>query len=65
MDHVSGYTNKKGERILMAQPYGLNIEDLESIAKIVHENDLQVSVHGSGWYGHGTVCVELRAKEKR
>ena len=65
MDHVSGYTNKKGELILMAQPYGLNVEDLESIAKIVHENDLRVSVHGGGWFGQNTVCVDLRAKEKR
>ena len=49
----------------MAQPYGLNVEDLESIAKIVHENDLLVSVHGGGWFGQNTVCVDLRAKEKR
>ena len=62
MDHVSGYVDSQGKRILMAQPYGLNVEDLESIAKVARGNNLRVSVHGSGWYGHGTVCVELKEK---
>jgi hypothetical protein len=62
-DHVSGYTNAKGERILLAQPYALGVEDMESLVKVARENNLYVTVHGGGWYGHGTVCVEL--KEKR
>jgi hypothetical protein len=58
MDHVSGWT-KAGERILLCQPYVLN--DLASLVAACEKFNLVAMVHGDGWYGHGTIAIELRA----
>ena len=57
MDHVSGWT-KRGERVLLCQPYQLT--DFQSLINVCKEFNLTASVSGRGWYGHGTVCIELR-----
>jgi hypothetical protein len=64
MDHVSGYTRegKDGmERLLLCQPYFLN--DPETLIAAAEEFNLEVAISGRGWYGHGTVTIELRPRE--
>jgi hypothetical protein len=60
MDHVSGWT-KDGERLLICQPY--HISDVESLSHACEQFDLDAAIHGLGWYGHGTVCIELRPRK--
>lgn len=59
MDHVSGWT-KDGERMLLSQPYWLS--EITSLLKACIEFNLEVSIHGNGWYGHGTIAIEFRKK---
>jgi hypothetical protein len=59
MDHVSGWT-KAGERILLCQPYWF--DDFASLVEACEKFNLVAEVHGDGWYGHGTVAIELRPK---
>ena len=59
MDHVSGWT-KNGERMLLCQPY--HFADVASLAKACEEFDLMPIIHGDGWYGHGTIAIELRPR---
>lgn len=62
MDHVSGWTRYGGERLLLCQPYSLY--DLASLIEACKQFNLTCNVMGNGWYGHGTVCIELRSKEQ-
>ncbi len=57
MDHTSGWT-KDGVRLLLCQPYGISEPD--TLVQACKEIGLAAAVHGSGWYGHGTVAIELR-----
>jgi hypothetical protein len=58
MDHVSGWT-KDGKGVLLCQPYHLNDDDLRDLTQTAARLGLKVDVHGVGWYGHGTVAIEL------
>lgn len=58
MDHVSGWTKDGKPALLLAQPYSLF--NIESLLKATSEFNLDVSVNGDGWYGHGTIAIELR-----
>jgi hypothetical protein len=60
MDHVSGWINSKGERMLMCQPY--EFSDISSLLKATEEFGLKAIIHGRSWYGHGTIAIELRPK---
>ena len=57
MDHVSGWSKDGGERILLCQPY--HIGDVVSLAVACTQFGLRATIHGTGWYGHGTVALEL------
>ena len=61
MDHVTGWT-QDGKRVLLSQPYG--ITEFSSLAKACKELGLKAFLHGRGWYGHGSVCIEFSALEK-
>jgi hypothetical protein len=64
MDHISCYIDEKnGERVLICQPY--HFSDVKSLAEACEKFNLRATVHGDGWYGHGTVCIELRRKYER
>jgi hypothetical protein len=56
MDHTSGYT-RGDERMLLCQPYFLN--DPETLTAAADKFNLEFGISGRGWYGHGTVTIEL------
>ena len=58
MDHVSGWT-KPGARLLLCQPYHLSATALLDLARAAEHFGLDISIHGCGWYGFGTVAIEL------
>jgi hypothetical protein len=58
MDHISGYISDRGKRILLCQPQELY--DFDSLTAACKQFDLQAVVHGDGWYGYATICIELR-----
>lgn len=55
-DHVTGWTRNKQPALLLAQPYGVAIFDLTPVAS---EPALYVRTEGTGWYGHGSVAIEI------
>lgn len=58
MDHISGYT-KDGERYLLCQPYHLSLGGCQTLDAACREWGLHAWISGMGWYGHGTLCIEL------
>jgi hypothetical protein len=65
MDHTSGYVRQAEsglEHLLLCQPYFLN--DPETLMVAAKEFNLDVAISGRGWYGHGTVTIELRPLEE-
>ena len=65
MDHTSGYTRQAEsglEHLLLCQPYFLN--DPESLVAAAKKFNLDFAITGRGWYGHGTVTIELRPLEE-
>jgi hypothetical protein len=58
MDHVSGYT-KDGERYLLCQPYQLSFHACQSLMETCQEWGFHAWISGWGWYGNGTLCIEL------
>ena len=63
MDHVSGYIDDEGKRVLLLQPYELY--DINSLYFACAGFDLEAVINTDGWYGHGTFCIELRQKKKK
>ncbi len=59
MDHVTGWTRNGKPAILLCQPYALSELELESVAEVADAWNLSVKLDGCGWYGHGTVAIEL------
>jgi hypothetical protein len=65
MDHTSGYVRQAEsglEHLLLCQPYFLN--DPETLMAAAKKFNLDVAITGRGWYGHGTVTIELRPLEE-
>lgn len=59
MDHVTRW-NRGGEpALILAQPYGLSGEDVAEVGQLAADEGLHVSVDARGWYGWGTVAVEV------
>ena len=59
MDHVSAWTGKDGQRILVCQPYHIASAELESILTACSQFSLEAEIRSDGFYGHGSVCIEL------
>ena len=59
MDHISGWIDGDGNRLLICQPY--EISNFLSLHEACQKFGLRARVNGDGWYGHGTVCIELKA----
>ena len=64
MDHVTGWTRDGAPAVLVAQPYGLTVDDLRDLADVDERWQLDVRVDGTGWYGFGTTFVELWAQPR-
>jgi hypothetical protein len=60
LDHVCGYLGKDG-RLLISQPY--SVSTFRQLADDCDEFGLKAVITGTGWYGHGTVCVYLRLRD--
>jgi hypothetical protein len=58
LDHVSGWIGKDGERLLISQPY--DITAFRQLADDCSALGVKAVITGTGWYGHGTVCVWFR-----
>jgi hypothetical protein len=63
MDHVSAWTDKSGQRLLICQPYGLRHNDVQSLLEACEQFDLKAEITSTGFYGHGTICIILTSKE--
>jgi hypothetical protein len=61
MDHLTAWTRNGKPAILLAQPYHLCPDDLRHLASL-EASGLDISIHGRGWYGYGTVCIEITAE---
>jgi hypothetical protein len=59
MDHATGWTKDGKPALLLCQPYQLGEEDFRDLLLVAERFNLKFSVHGCGWYGFGTVAVEL------
>ena len=62
LDHVTLWMHNGKPEVLVSQPYTLQGYHLGNLAAL-EEQDLKVVIHGHGWYGHGTVCVEIWASD--
>jgi hypothetical protein len=65
MDHVSGWTRDGKPAVLLCQPYNLYAADLADLVRVYEQFGLDVRIHGGGWYGHGTVCIELCKRQEQ
>jgi hypothetical protein len=63
MDHVTGWIGKDGKRLLLCQPYAQEAEGLQDLIATANAFDLELKLDGSGWYGDGTIAIELTTKE--
>ncbi|MEV6927417.1 hypothetical protein AB0M46_23330 [Dactylosporangium sp. NPDC051485] len=59
MDHVTSWTNHDGPALLLAQPYGLMPDDVIQLGGLATSGEFKVQIDGNGWYGYGSVAVEL------
>lgn len=60
MDHVSGWIDADGKRLLLCQPYSFSRADCQTLIDACLKFKLKATIHGRGWYGNGTVAIELR-----
>lgn len=58
-DHVTGWTFSGLPAVLVAQPYPFGKESEKDLAAIAEDPDLHVIVGPTGWYGRGTVFIEI------
>ncbi|MER7331788.1 MULTISPECIES: hypothetical protein [unclassified Micromonospora] len=57
-DHVTRWSRNGRPAVLVAQPYGLSNDQFAQVAAL-NDEELQVAVDGTGWYGHGTTFVQV------
>lgn len=62
MDHVSCWQGEDGRRMVLAQPYVLGVDALWDLVRTCKLWGFGIRVDGSGWYGHGTVTIELHSR---
>lgn len=58
-DHVTRWKRDGKPGLIVAQPYGLDGNDMIALGQLAADDDLHVSVDADSWYGHGTVMVEV------
>jgi hypothetical protein len=62
MDHLTGWTRDGKPAILVSQPYVQSAESIAALGAAAAEMGLETRIDGSGWYGHGTICIEFYPK---
>jgi hypothetical protein len=62
MDHVTGWTKDGAAALLLCQPYQMSPEDLRDLMQTADRFGIEAWVHGDGWYGNGTVAIELTVR---
>lgn len=62
LDHVTCWTLEGRPAAIVSQPYNLYTNQLQMLGALVNDK-LSVKIHGHGWYGAGTVCVEIWASD--
>jgi hypothetical protein len=60
LDHVTCWTHDGDPAVLVSQPYRLH-EEARANFEALASDGLTVRIHDHGWYGNGTVCVEVWA----
>ncbi len=63
MDHTTGWTRDGKPAVFICQPYYLSASDRAELNALSVIHGLDIRVGGTGWYGHGTVFVELWKQE--
>lgn len=63
LDHVTLWLHNGKPEVLISQPYNLEGYHLGHLSALEEELGLRVSVSGEGWYGYGTVFVEIWATD--
>jgi hypothetical protein len=63
LDHATGWTRDGKPYVLLGQPYSLSIEGLREIIACADQFNLNISINGRDWYGHGTIAIELRRQD--
>lgn len=59
LDHVTLWNRSGKAVVVVSQPYQLSAADLRSLAQLAEIDGVTVRVSGRGWYGHGTLFVEV------
>lgn len=62
LDHVTCWTLKGKPAVIVSQPYNIYTKQLQMLGALANE-ELRVKIHGRGWYGHTTVCLEVWVDE--
>lgn len=65
MDHVTRWTRDGKPAAMIAQPYRVWGDDFASLATIAATDGLEVHLDARGWYGWGTVAVEVWRSDVR
>lgn len=60
MDHVTRWSRNGKPALLLAQPYHLEVSQLRPL---LDDEALKVLVSARGWYGWGTVAIEVWRRE--
>jgi hypothetical protein len=62
MDHTTAWKYDGKPAMLICQPYHIYDSDMREIIDVVSKFDVDVSIHGAGFYGYGTACIELHSR---
>lgn len=57
-DHATCWTRDGVPAAIVFQPYSLDMRELCMLSELASD-DLDVFIHGKGWYGYNTICVEI------
>jgi len=64
MDHVSAWKGDDGKRLLLCQPYQFGLGDCQTLIDACAKFNLKAYIAGRGWYGFGTIAIELYPKDQ-
>jgi hypothetical protein len=59
MDHTTGWTRGGKPAAMIFQPYHLTDEGRAQLDSLAATHGLDIHIGDTGWYGHGTIFIEL------
>lgn len=59
MDHVTRWNRNGKPALLIAHPYSIGHDDIAQLGALAAIGGWRVWISAGGWYGHGTVSVEV------